>query len=76
MGARPGVPPIPNPALSHRIVEATWHGNPKDGLRFLGMTREVAFPMRILNEDKPAGGNVPELSHHWSRTRQRRRASP
>jgi hypothetical protein len=26
------------------------------------MTGEVAFPMRILNEDKTAGGNVPDLS--------------
>jgi len=28
----------------------------------LGMTREVAFPVRILNENKTAGGNVPNLS--------------
>jgi hypothetical protein len=35
-------------------------GLAEDGLCFLGMTGEVAFPMRILNEDKTTGGNVPD----------------
>src|SRR5215813_8393116 len=35
-------------------------GLEEDGLCFLGMTGEVAFPMRILNEDKTTGGNVPD----------------
>jgi hypothetical protein len=44
------------------MIETTWQCNPKDGLCFLGMTAEVAYPMRILNEDKTTGGTVPVSS--------------
>jgi len=47
-------------ARSHRMIETTWQCNPMDGLCFLGMTGEVAFPMRILNDDKTTGWNVPD----------------
>jgi hypothetical protein len=48
--------------LAQRIIQTTWQCNPQDGLRLLRMAREVALAMCILNKDKIAGRNVPDLS--------------
>src|SRR5215831_5796375 len=49
-------------------------GLAEDGLCFLGMTGEVAFPMRISTRTKPPAGTYRTL-RHWSRARLSRRAA-